>query len=120
MMKTENAFDQVRERAVTDVVQQRGGQYGGAFFFADVIFRLKLIKNTMGQMKRAEAVGKARMLRALVSKKADAELTDAAQALKLGRIDQTDEQLPAGGIGSEANYVMDRIPVYFFDDGGCS
>jgi hypothetical protein len=105
---------------VADIVQQRGGEHGGAFLFTDVVFGLELVENAMGQMKRAQTVGKARMLRALVSKEADAELADAAQALKLGRVDQSDEQLPAGRIGSEANYIMDRIPVYFFDDGECS
>jgi hypothetical protein len=53
MMKTENAFDQVRERAVADVVQQRGGKYGGTLLFTDVIFWLEFVEDPVGQMKRA-------------------------------------------------------------------
>ena len=55
------------------------------------------------------------MLRALISEIADAELADAAQALKLGRVDQSNEQLPAGRIGREPNYVMNRITVDLSD-----
>jgi hypothetical protein len=43
-----------------------------------------------------------------------AELFDAAHSLKLGRVDEADEQLALGRIGFEADDVMNRIAVYFF------
>lgn len=66
-------------------------------------------------MKRAEAVGEARMLGALISEKADAELPDAPQALEFGGVDQANQKFSFGRPGGEADDIVNRIPVYLFD-----
>ena len=50
----------------------------------------------------------------LIGKIREAELADSAEALKLGRIDQPDDQLSLTGIRVYANDIVDRIPVNAF------
>src|SRR6266581_4419151 len=90
MMKTKNSFHRMGKGAVTDIVQQSGGLRGRAIFGADLVTVTQAIENAGHQMQGAQAVSEARMFGALIGIKAQAELLDAPQTLKLGRIDQTD------------------------------
>ncbi len=64
-------------------------------------------------MQRAQGMRKARMLRRLVCKKRESELFDAPQALKLRRVNQSNEQLSGGCVGFEPNDIVNRIAVNF-------
>jgi hypothetical protein len=57
-------------------------------------------------VKRAQAVGKARMLSPLVGEKTDTQLPDTAQALKLRGVDKADQEPAFVRICREADYVM--------------
>jgi len=100
---------------MADIVQQGRRQNRVTLLVRYTVFRLKFIEDAVGQVKRAEAVGKARMFGALISEKTDAKLPDTAKPLKFGSIDQSNKQLSASGIGRKTYYVVNRIPVYFFD-----
>lgn len=64
-------------------------------------------------MKRAERMRKAGMFGRLIRKIGQSELPDAAQTLKLSRIDQPDKQFSLVRIGFEANDVVNGIAVNF-------
>src|SRR6266702_8672064 len=92
MMKAKNSFHRVRKRPVTDIVEKSGGLGGRSIFGADLVALTQAIENAGHQMQGAQAVSEARMFGALIGIKAQTELLDAPQTLKLGRIDQTDQQ----------------------------
>jgi hypothetical protein len=59
------------------------------------------------------------MLGALISVQTQTELLDAAQALKLGRVDQAHHQLAFVSVRAKANDVMNRISIYTFSHHLC-
>jgi hypothetical protein len=75
---------------------------------------LELGENTRREMECTEAMSKSRMLGSLVCEVCEAELTDASQALKFRRIDESRNQLTLRGVSLETNYVVNRVPVYPF------
>jgi len=87
-MKTKDFFHDVRKRSMAHVVEQRCGPGRGAIVFVDGIFFAQPIQHPTHQVKGAKRVGEARMLRSLVGVEAQSELFDAAQPLKLRRVDQ--------------------------------
>ena len=54
------------------------------------------------------------MLRALIGVEREAQLLDAAQALKLWRVDQIDHQTPLARVCAQANDVVDGIAIDAF------
>ena len=52
-MKIENRFDDVRKRAVSDVMQQSGAANGDLRFVGLIIFRFKFVERSGRQMQRA-------------------------------------------------------------------
>ena len=56
----------------------------------------------------------ARVLGPLIGVERKPQLLDAAQTLKLGRVDQTHHQLSFAAIGAKTDDVMDRIAVDTF------
>jgi tetratricopeptide (TPR) repeat protein len=96
---------------VPDVVQQRGAPHRDPLFVGDAVIGRQLGENPRREMKRAEAVRKARMFGSLIRKMRQTELPDTSQALKFGRVDQADEQPALVRIGFEADDVVYRIAV---------
>ena len=110
-MKIEYRFDDVRERSVTYVVEQRGDADGGLHLVRDVVCEAKLGNHAGRQVKGTEAVRKPRMLGRLIRKICEAKLSDAPQPLKLGRVDQRHDKAALVRIGIDTNYVMNRVAV---------
>lgn len=113
-MKTENRFDNVRKSAVSDVVKKSGGADSRSRFSGNFIFRAEIVQSARRQMQRAQRMRKARMLRALIGKKRQPKLLDAAQTLKFSRINQANKQPAFSRIGFEPNNIVNRIAVNFF------
>lgn len=67
MMKFEDRFENMRKRAVSDIVQKRGALDGNARVGRNFIIQTEFRQDSRRQMKRAQTVRKARMLRRLIS-----------------------------------------------------
>src|SRR5687767_13162384 len=112
-MKPENRFDDVRKRAVSDVVQQRRAAHGKLCFAGNLVAQIEFRQNPRRQMKRAQRMCKARMFRRLISKMRESELADSPQALKFRRIDETRKKPSFRRIGLQTNDIVNRIAVNF-------
>jgi len=89
----EFVFEGVGERAVPDVVQQRGGEGGGVFFGRDrrPFFR-EACQGVLHERHSAQGMREAGVFAAGEDQVADAELTDPPQTLYLGRLDQVEQE----------------------------
>jgi hypothetical protein len=65
-------------------------------------------------VKYAERVCEARVFRALICEEREAELLDAAQALKLRGVNQAHDQLPIARIRAKTNDVVDGVAINAF------
>lgn len=110
----QNRFDDVRKRAVSDVVNERGDADGNTRFVRNFIFAAEFVQNSGCQMERAQGMCKARMFRRLIGEMRESELPNPSQTLKFSRINQADEKFSFVRIGLEADDVVNRIAVYFF------
>ena len=70
------------------------------------VTRPKVVENPAGKAHHAQAVGKSGVLGTRISDIADAELANATQALKLGRIDEVEK---VGLIRTKIDQAMNRI-----------
>src|SRR5215831_4993365 len=111
MMHPKDPFHCVRERAVTDVVQESGGPGRSAISRRDVAMVTQLLDNSSHQVKRSQAVCESRVLSALIGIESETELFDASQSLKFGRIDQPNHQLFRCTFVAQWDDVMNRIAI---------
>ena len=117
-MKAQNFLLHVRERAVTHIMKQGCRARCRSIFIGNPVTFPQATENTRHQVKHAERVREARMLCALIGVEGQTQLLDAAQALKLRRVNQTRHQLPCVRVRAKANDVVDRVAVDAF--GHCS
>jgi hypothetical protein len=83
VMKAKHFLHDVRERAVPKIVKQRARASNHASLFADLVMRAEQIERARHQMHNTDGMSEPAMLCTLISEHGDAELFDAAQALKL-------------------------------------
>src|SRR5436853_7811060 len=110
-MKSQNFLHDMRVRATTHVMQERGGTGCDSIFGLDYITLAQTIDDARHQVQHAERVCKARMLCALICIKGEAQLLDTTQALKLRRVNQARHQLSFVCVGTKTNDVVDRVAV---------
>ena len=113
-MEAEDVLHDVRKRAVTHVVQKRGRARRRAILFADRVIFAEPVEHARDEMEHAKRVREAGVFRALIGVEREAELLDAAQALKLRRVDEAHEQLPFARVGAQADDVVDGVAVDAF------
>jgi hypothetical protein len=87
-----DALEDVAERAVAEIVKQRGGGRVKGEFGIDGVHAREAVDDAPRQMTRADRVREAAVLGALKGVMREPELADAAETLHLGRIDQADEE----------------------------
>jgi hypothetical protein len=114
MMKPKDRFDNVRERTVADVVNECGDAYCSLETLGNIVGVSQLRDHPRRQMIRTQAMRKSRMLRTLICKIRQSQLSYPAQPLKLGGINERDDKSPLVRVGVDPDYVMYRIPVYLF------
>ena len=95
---------------MSDIMKQCRGARGRAILRSQVGIS-QSIQDARHQVQRAETVSKARVLSALIGIQTQTKLLDAAQTLKLSRVDQTDHQLLLGGVVTQSDDVVNRIAV---------
>ena len=110
-MKAEDRFYNVREGAVADVVQQCRNANGGLGLGRDIVLEPEFGDHPGREVKRTERVREPGMLGSLISKIGKSELSDTPQPLKLGCIDQRNDELTLVRICIDADYVMNRIAI---------
>jgi hypothetical protein len=86
-VEPEDALHHVRERGVADVVEQGGGDDDEALLVVDV----ELVRHAAREVRDTEGVGESRVLGAVIDEVREAELSDEAQSLDLGGVDQRAE-----------------------------
>ena len=110
-MKAQDRFDDMRERAVADVVEQRGDTNCSSVLRGDRIFGRQPVKNTRRQMIRSQTVRKTGMLGRLIGEMRQAKLPYAPKPLKLRRIYQPRYERTHRINGIDTNYVVNRVAV---------
>src|SRR5262245_24541225 len=113
-MKPEYRLDHVRERPVTDIVDQGRDPHGRLVPVVDLIAKAQLCDHPRRQVKCAEAVRKSRVLCRLICEIRKPQLPDPPQPLKLRRIDESDDQPALGSVGIYPDNVVYRIAVNAF------
>src|SRR6478672_2858465 len=114
MMKVQHLFHHMRKRTVPNIVQQCSSACCNSILRINGVAFTKSIEHPSHQMESAERMSEARMFCALISEQSEAELLDATQSLKVGRVDQLHHQLAFVRFGSKANYVVNGIAVDTF------
>ena len=111
VMKVKDLFNDVRKRPVPEIMQQSAGATDDAGLRADLVMRAEQVQGPRHQVHNADGMRKAAVFRALVSEQRDAELFDAAQTLKLCRIDQHDDQAIIRQRFIERDDIVERVPI---------
>src|SRR5215212_6049513 len=96
------------------VVKQSGCTCSNSILGIDCVSFTQSIEHARHEMKCAERMSEARMLRALVRVETKTELFDAAQALKLGSINQSHHQLAFVGISLQTDDIVNWIAIDAF------
>lgn len=104
----------MRERPMPNIVQQRRHPHRQCVLIRDRIPRPQPIDRPRRQMKRPQRMSESRVLRRLIRKVSQSQLSHPTQPLKLRRIDQPGNQPPRVAAQIDLYDVMNRIAVISF------
>jgi len=111
VMKVKDLLDDVRERAVSEVVKQRARSPDHARLVAHAVSRAEQVERARHQVHHPYRMSEAAVLRALVCEHRQSQLLYAPEPLELCRIDQVDYQPVVGDCLVQRDDVMQRIAV---------
>src|SRR3954463_4468960 len=108
-MHAADALEDVAERTVTQIVNQRCGETQKLIFLGDVERAAKLLDDFSRRLHHAKAVAVAGMVSPGISERRHAELADATQALELDAVEQAEEEGIDSAVEPERDHVVHRI-----------
>ena len=114
MVLVEDLLHDVGERAVAQIVEQRGHAPNDPVLRCDRVAFAELVEHPRHQIHHPERVGEARMLRSLIGVEGEPQLFDRTQPLELRRIDQGDEERVVRLVRIEADQIVNRVTIESF------
>jgi hypothetical protein len=109
VMHAADALEDVAERPVSQVVHQRRRKAEKLVFLGEVERAAELLDDPPRRLHHTKAMAVTRMIRPRICQRRHAELPDAAEALELDAVEQSEEEGIDGPVEPERDHVVNGI-----------